>query len=153
MVDKKEKLKKTTEELLDRLGLGPAEVTVEEGTEDEGLKIEITGDDLGVLIGYHGETLSSLQHLLGMITYRALGEWVPLLVDVAGYRQARGQKLTEIAHAAADRVRFLQKEVELVPMPAWERRLIHLIVADSDGVSSGSIGEGYSRRVVIKPSS
>ena len=150
MASQQKIIEQKTTELINLLGLGE-EAAVTVAPTERGLAVVIDGDNLGVLIGYHGETLASLQHLLGMIIYREVGEWVPVTVDVSGYRQSRQDKLTEIAKAAADRVRFLQKEIELVPMSAWERRIIHLAVGEAGGVASESIGEGYSRRVVIKP--
>lgn len=138
-----------TEELLGKLGLS-AEVAVTEG-EEEGFQVDINGEDLGALIGYHGETLSSLQLFLNLLTHRKIGEWRRVLVDIGGYRKEREQKLFDLARRTADRVRFLQTPVTLTPMPSFERRLVHMALGEEEGVKTESEGEGWERRVVVKP--
>lgn len=138
------------EGLLARVGVA-AEVKVAEADEG-GFKVDIRGKDLGALIGYHGETLSSLQLFLNLLLYQRTHEWSRVLVDIEGYRQEREQKLFDLASRTADRVRFLQTPVTLPPMPAFERRLIHLALSHEKGVGTESTGEGWERRVIVKPS-
>lgn len=147
--DKNSIIKETVEELLHHLGIEAA-VGVSYG-EDDNFKIDLSGQDLGVLIGFHGETLSSLQLILNLMIYKKLGEWTRVLVDIEGYRQEREEKLTELARQTADRVRFLQTPVTLSPMPSFERRLVHIALQDDDGVATESVGEKWERRVVVKP--
>jgi spoIIIJ-associated protein len=142
-------VKDVAEKILEKVGMG-AEVSVEE-TEDNEVAVDINGEDLGALIGYHGETLSSLQLFLNLALYRQTGEWRRVLVDIGGYRQEREQTLRELAQRTADRVRFLQTAATLNPMPSFERRLVHLALSEDETVETESTGEGWERRVVVKP--
>ena len=136
-------------ELLGKLGLA-AEVAVSEG-EEESFRVDINGEELGALIGYHGETLSSLQLFLNLLTHRKISEWRRVLVDIGGYRRERERKLFDLARRTADRVRFLQTPVTLTPMPAFERRLVHVALGEDNDIETESTGEGWERRVVVKP--
>lgn len=147
--DKIKVVKEVVEELLGKVGL-TAEVSVSEG-EEESFVVDIAGEELGALIGYHGETLSSLQLFLNLLVHRKIGEWWRVLVDIGGYRKDREQKLFDLAQRTADRVRFLQAPVTLTPMPAFERRLVHLALSEDKGVKTESEGDGWERRVVVKP--
>lgn len=147
--DKIKIVEEATKELLGKLGL-TAEVVVSEG-EEGGFKIAINGEELGALIGYHGETLSGLQLFLNLLAHKKMGEWRRVLVDIGGYRAERERKLFDLAQRTADRVRFLQTPVTLNPMPAFERRLVHLALSSDNKVETESIGEGWERRVVVKP--
>lgn len=145
-----EVVEKTSRELLENLGIA-ARVSV--SADDEGdLRVDLSGNDLGILIGYHGETLSSLQLILNLMLYRRLGGWQPVFLDVGGYKKERQEKIEGLAQHTADRVRFLQTPVTLPPMPAFERRLVHIALAEEPGVTTESVGEGGERRVVVKPS-
>ena len=148
--DKIKIITETVKELLGKLGL-VAEVAVAEG-EEESFQVDINGEDLGALIGYHGETLSSLQLFLNRLVHRKIGEWRRVLVDIGGYRKEREQKLFDLAQRTADKVRFLQAPVTLTPMPAFERRLVHMALGEEEGIETESMGEGWERRVVVKPS-
>ena len=148
--DKIKIITETVKELLGKLGL-VAEVAVAEG-EEESFQVDINGEDLGALIGYHGETLSSLQLFLNLLVHRKIGEWRRVLVDIGGYRKEREQKLFDLAQRTADKVRFLQAPVTLTPMPAFERRLVHMALGEEEGIETESMGEGWERRVVVKPS-
>ena len=147
--DKIKVVKGAAEELLAKLGLA-ADVSVSEG-EEKSFQIDINGEELGALIGYHGETLSSLQLFLNLLVHRKIGEWRRVLVDIGGYRKERERKLFDLARRTADRVRFLQTPVTLTPMPAFERRLVHMALGEEEGVETESTGEGWERRVVVKP--
>jgi spoIIIJ-associated protein len=113
--------------------------------------VDIEGDDLSFLIGYRGTSLSGLQQMLGLALYKKFGEWQNLVVDVNGYRRAKKEKIEEMTKGFIDRVRFFTEEVELPPMPAFERKQVHEFVGSYDDVVSYSVGEGYDRHVVIKP--
>lgn len=111
--------------------------------------LEITGDDLGILIGRRGQTLSSLQYLLYLMVSHQLKAHVPVTVDVAGYRERRQEALKNLAWRMAERVMATGQPVPLEPMPASERRIIHLAIQDYPGVITQSIGEGEDRKVTI----
>ncbi len=128
--------------------------TVSIGTGDTS-KIDISGVDdeereaLGALIGRKGERLSALQHLVNLMLSRRMGAWTRVLVDVEDYRGRRERQLGEIARRAADKVIESGTMLQLEPMPALERRWIHLALRDVAGVSTQSIGDEPMRRVVI----
>jgi len=142
-------IEKITKELLKNLGL---ESKVSVSNSEDRFEINIEGEDRGILIGYHGETLNAFQLILGMSVYRKLGKWVRILVDVGNYRQEREVKLREVADRSAQKARFLQKSVELHPMSPYERMIIHSTISAIPGVKSESAGEGRDRHVVISPS-
>jgi spoIIIJ-associated protein len=118
-------------------------------------KIDVTGVDegereaLGALIGRKGERLSALQHLVNLMLSRRMGAWTRVLVDVEDYRGRRERQLGEIARRAAEHVIESGTMLQLEPMPALERRWIHLALRDVPGVSTQSIGDEPMRRVVI----
>ena len=112
------------------------------------------GDDreaLGSLIGRKGERLSALQHLVNLMLSRRTGQWTRVLVDVEDYRGRRERQLADLAARAAERVAETGKMLQLEPMPALERRWIHLALRDNDNVATQSIGEEPNRRVVVLP--
>lgn len=113
--------------------------------------LDVEGDDLGILIGRRGETLTSLQYLLNLMASRQAGKSVFFTVDVEGYRRRRERTLTQIARRAADQVRRTGRPMNLDPMPPNERRIIHLALSEDRGVSTASIGEGESRQVSVSP--
>ncbi|KPJ52984.1 MAG: hypothetical protein AMJ37_01975, partial [Dehalococcoidia bacterium DG_18] len=106
------------------------------------ISLDIEGEDLGILIGRRGETLSSLQYLVNLIVGRRLKSGVGVVVDVAGYRQRRYESLRLLARRLADQVRATGRSVTLEPMPAGERRIIHLELRDDPYVITQSIGQG-----------
>ena len=108
-------------------------------------------ESLGALIGRKGERLSALQHLVNLMLSKKVGEWTRILVDVEDYRGRRENQLRDLANRAADRVLETGKMLQLEPMPALERRWIHLALRDHDKVATQSIGEEPNRRVVVLP--
>jgi spoIIIJ-associated protein len=110
-------------------------------------------DQLGALIGRKGERLSALQHLVNLMLSKEMGAWTRVLVDVEDYRGRRERQLRELADRAAARVVETGKMLQLEPMPALERRWIHLTLRDHPQVATQSIGEEPNRRVVLVPRS
>jgi spoIIIJ-associated protein len=113
--------------------------------------LDIEGDDLGILIGRRGETLSSLQYLLNLMVSRQLGQHLSFTVDVEGYRRRRERQLTTLARRMADQVKRTRRPVTLEPMPPNERRIIHLALSEDRQVETVSTGEGDARKVAINP--
>ena len=140
------------ETLMGHLGFA---ATVEvAGGETSRLNVTAQGDDrdaLGALIGRKGERLSALQHLVNLMLSKEMGAWTRVLVDVEDYRGRRERQLRELADRAAARVVETGKMLQLEPMPALERRWIHLTLRDHQGVATQSIGEEPNRRVVLVP--
>lgn len=113
--------------------------------------LHIQGDDLGVLIGHRGKTLSALQYIARLIASRDLQERVDFIVDIEGYKMRRQEALERMAHRlAADAVRR-RRTVKMEPMPPHERRIIHMALRDNPKVETQSEGEGDRRRVTIVP--
>ena len=113
---------------------------------------EIEGDDSGLLIGRKGETLRSLQFLTRFIVGRQTGERANISLDVEGYDERRKQSLANLANRVAQRVVKTGRSIELEPMSARERRLVHVALAENAEVYTESSGEGRDRRVVVIPS-
>lgn len=135
-----------------------AEVNTKYG-DNGGVVIEITGDDAGVLIGHHGETLDALQYLAGLAANRReigengekteKSEYIKVALDIAGYREKREETLRGLARRQAERVLKYKRSVVLEPMNPYERRIIHSEIQGIEGVSTNSIGSENNRRVVI----
>ncbi|MCE1253068.1 MAG: protein jag [Anaerolineae bacterium] len=111
--------------------------------------IEIKGDDLSYLIGRRSETLNALQYITGLIVGKEVGHWVHLLIDVQGYRSRRERQLRQLATRLADQVARTGRRQTLEPMPANERRIIHLELRDHPQVTTESSGEEPNRKVTI----
>lgn len=128
------------------------EVTIDEYEGDEGeLILDITGDDLAVLIGRHGKTLDALQFLVSVITVRTIGYRYPVVVDIEGYKGRQREKLESIARSSANRAASQNRSIKLRPMTPYERRIVHITLRDDDRVETASEGEGSARHVVILP--
>jgi spoIIIJ-associated protein len=145
--------KEILERLMELMGFD-VEVVVETG---ETNRLDVVGVDddeheaLGALIGRKGERLSALQHIVNLMLSRQMGAWTRVLVDVEGYRGRRERQLREIALRAADRVKETGKMLQLEPMPALERRWVHLALRGNPDVATQSIGEEPNRRIVLVP--
>ena len=135
-------------ELLVRMGLD-AQATIR--STGNPVVIDIAGDDLGLLIGRHGDTLGSLQYLVNAIVGKRVHRWCKVIVDVEHYRQRREDTLRILANRQATRVRQSMREIALDPMPAAERRVVHMTLQNSPWVVTSSVGEEPNRHVVIAP--
>ena len=117
-----------------------------------GPSFEIDGEDAGLLIGRKGQTMRSLQFITTMISSNKLEDQVRIDLDVAGYKSRRYDSLANLAYKVAEQVVDTGNSITLEPMPANERRIIHVTLADDQRVSSVSSGRGDSRKVTINPS-
>jgi spoIIIJ-associated protein len=111
--------------------------------------VEVHGDDLSILIGRRSETLNALQYITSLIVAKETGRWVPLMIDVQGYRARRERQLRVLARRMAEQVIHTGRRSALEPMPANERRIIHLELRDHPEVMTESIGEEPNRKVTI----
>lgn len=148
----KNKLKEALEEFIKNI-LNKMELvgTVAVSYEDNLYNAEIDGEDLGLLIGKHGETIQALQNICFAYLSKVAQEKIAIDLDVGGYFKKRQLKLTEIANNMADKVAASGKSIALKPMPAKERRIIHLALKDSKDVVTASEGEEPYRQVLIIP--
>ena len=139
-------------QIVSRMELTEATVTMTDGENGE-KRISVDGDDAGVLIGHHGETLDSLQYLTNLAANKKIEgekrEYIKVTVDVEGYRAKREETLRSLARRMADKVLRYKKSVMLEPMNPYERRIIHSEVQNIAGVATNSIGSENNRRVVI----
>ncbi len=113
--------------------------------------VDITGKDLSILIGRRAETLQALQYITSIIIGKELGHSVPLVIDVEGYRERRTHQLQRLAKRLAEQAIKTGRRQTLEPMPASERRIIHLTLRDYPGVTTESVGEEPRRKVTIIP--
>ena len=112
---------------------------------------EISGGDAGRLIGKGGRTLAALEFLSNAVVNKGDAEPIRVVIDVGGYKRRRDERLRQTAMRAASRVRKSGDPVELEPMSAAERRIVHMAIAEEVDVVSESTGEGRARRVVVSP--
>jgi spoIIIJ-associated protein len=152
MEKNKEKLnivENTTKKLLDLFGV---EAKIEEIKEEDNIiTVQIETKEPGILIGYHGGTLFSLQLILELIVSKKIGEWTKVVVNIGDYRQKREEILKKMALSFTQKVLFSGEPVVLPPLSPQDRRVIHLFLRDHPDVFSESEGEGENRRLVIKP--
>ena len=146
----------TLERLLEFMNVDAAVAVRAPETPGDGLGLvravlDISGEDLGILIGRRGSTLSSLQFLVNLIVSRRMKARTAFGIDVEGYRRRREESLRGLALRMADRVKSTGQSVTLEPMPPNERRIVHLALAEDPTVITVSIGEGESRKVAITP--
>jgi spoIIIJ-associated protein len=119
--------------------------------EPEGLHVECTGGDVGVLIGRYGQTIDAVQYIINAIVSRREGQRVDVVVDAAGYRERRRVMLERLAVRSAERARSTGQVVDLDPMTAVERKVVHLRLKEFAGVETSSEGTEPNRYVVVTP--
>ncbi|HEY8345469.1 MAG TPA: RNA-binding cell elongation regulator Jag/EloR [Bacillota bacterium] len=135
-------------EILVNMGIS---AQVEVFKRDDHIILNITGEDLGRIIGRRGQTLNSLQYLLNLAVNKGRAEKERIIVDVAGYRKKKEESLKRLALRSADRVKRYGKKEILYPMSPYERRIIHLALQNNNEIITYSEGEEPHRRVIISP--
>lgn len=133
-------------EMLTRMGI---DGEVESSFIDGSTHLNITTDSPALLIGKHGQTLDAMERLLNCIVNKASLVKKRVFVNTEGYRERREERLIEMAHQVAEKVRYTDREVVLAPMSARDRRIIHVALKGDEVVSTYSQGEGEMRRVVV----
>lgn len=147
--------RETVEDLLQRMQV-KARVSAQLGEADEErgripILIDIRGNDLGILIGRRAETLNALQYITSLILNKRLGHPVTVVIDVEGYRDRRQSQLRQLARRMAEQAIKTGRRQILEPMPANERRIVHMELRDDPRVRTESIGEDPHRKVTIIP--
>jgi spoIIIJ-associated protein len=139
-------------QMLQHLGIG-AEIELswleDEEDGDRPLCLNVVGDDLGVLIGRNGETLASIQYLIRLMVNQELHRWKNIVIDVDGYKERRAEQLAQLAQRMAEQVVESGRPASLEPMPANERRLVHIALRNHEHVYTASTGEDNRRKVQI----
>ncbi len=135
------------------LRLMQIEASVEIAIGGETARLNVKGDELGILIGRRGERLASLQHLVNLMVTRRESSVGRIAVDVENYRGRREEQLRDVADRAAKRVIQSGKIIQLEPMPAVERRIVHMALVENPRIRTQSVGVEPNRRIVILPAS
>ena len=140
--------KAVIKEFLDKLELD-VDVAVE--LNDESIEVVLETVESGIIIGYHGETLESLQLLLSLAVSKKIGRFVRVMVDVGGYKQQRTEYLEQLVSQLKEAVISENREKVVNSLKSWERRVVHMILKDDPDVVTESEGAGRDRVLVIKP--
>lgn len=143
-------------ELIKRMDIDADVIVREPETAADGLGrasavLDIDGEDLGLLIGRRGATLAAVQYMVNVMVTRKMSSRVLVTVDAEHYHRRREETLRNLARRMAERARTSRRPVTLEPMPANERRIIHLALSEDSNVQTGSVGMGDERKVVIRP--
>jgi spoIIIJ-associated protein len=147
--------RETVSDLLERMKVR-AQVVASYGEPDDPkgripVQVDVRGDDLNILIGRRSETLNSLQYITNLIVCKELERSISVVIDVEGYRLRRASQLRQLARRMADQAIKTGRRQALEPMPANERRIIHIELREHEGVTTESIGEDPHRKVTIIP--
>lgn len=129
--------------------MGSNAVPHAEKTGNDLYQVDLTGPDLGILIGHRGDTLDAIQHLTNYSINRSAAKRVRINVDAENYRRKREEALERLAHKVAGKVLRFRRDITLEPMNAYERHVIHAALQDFDGVTTFSTGAEPNRRIVI----
>ncbi|UCZ53250.1 protein jag [Bacillus shivajii] len=135
-------------ETIDKMGVT---ASVEKEERKEGICLNITGADIGVLIGKRGQTLDSLQYLTNLVANKQSDQYLRIHLDAEGYRERRKEALETLAKRLANKALRTRREVRLEPMNAHERKIIHTTLQNVDGIKTFSDGEEPNRRIIVAP--
>lgn len=117
----------------------------------EGVFVSIETDEAGKLIGQQGQTLAALQLIVNQIVSKKIEDSKRVIIDIGNWRKSKEEELAHQARSWAERVIVDKQALDLQPMPAWQRRVIHMVLQETPGVKSESTGEGLDRHIVISP--
>ncbi|OGH19737.1 MAG: hypothetical protein A3D74_03155 [Candidatus Levybacteria bacterium RIFCSPHIGHO2_02_FULL_37_13] len=149
-MDKKEKkiIESTISELLKLLDI---DGTFEIADAEEGIDVVLDTKDSGLVIGYHGDTLESLQLVISLCIAKRLDKFIRVSIEVGDYKKNRTEWLKSLAQTTKERVISEKKEIALPELKSWERRIVHMLLKDDGDVVSQSQGEGRDRVLVVSP--
>ena len=148
MADSKKTLQKLVKDLFDKLGI---EEDFEVSENDETVDVVISSDEPGLLIGHHGDTLDSLQLVLSLMLAKKLGEFKRVSVEIGDYKKNRSDYLKNLAEQTKERAISESREIMLPNLKSWERREVHMYLAEDPEVISESVGEGRDRTLMVRP--
>jgi len=135
-------------ELIDKLGIsGDFEITEQDGI----LEVLLKTEETGIVIGYHGEVLDSLQLVLSLMVSQKLGRFQRIMLEVGDYKKNRSEYLEKLALQVKEKVISEGREHAISSLRPWERRIMHMLLKDDESVVSESVGEGKERVLIIKP--
>ncbi len=149
-IDVEASAKKFLTDVFAAMGIA-AEISAKYNDSLKSLEVELSGDDMGVLIGKRGQTLDSLQYLISLVVNKGTSEYIRVKVDTENYRQRRRETLENLAKNIAYKVKRTRRPVSLEPMNPYERRIIHSALQNDKYVTTHSEGDEPFRRVVVTP--
>ncbi len=154
-MDKKQSeiIKSAVQELIEKMGFSPTVEITESGKQEEENVVcnAIIGEDSHILIGQYGVNLQALQHIARLLVRKKTDEKVRFVLDINNYRREKNESVANLACQAAEEAAREGRAIIMRPMSAYERRLVHMELAGNTNVATESIGEGESRKVVVKP--
>lgn len=143
-------VKEISEELLRLMGTD-AKASVSEDKDNEAILVELnTKEEAGLLIGARGETLNSLQTVIGMIVRQKTGEWHRVLVDISDWRERQSERLEDLARQTAERAKDTGEPQPLYNLNAAQRRIVHMALAEKKEIETESEGEGRERYLIVR---
>jgi len=151
MNEKTSVLKEIVEKLIELLDLSPEKWQIEKETEGFKVEIFLSQQESGILVGFHGRTLRSLEFLINLMFFKKIGGWEHIVVDINNYKQERREYLKRLAENGVKKTAASNEEAVLPYLSAKERRFIHMFLADNSDVETESRGQGRDRRLVIRP--
>lgn len=147
--DKQATIEKLAKKLLSLMG---TQARVEVVEQKDSVVVNIaTEDEAGLLIGRKGETLNSIQSILGIMTHQALGEWIRIVVNLGDWREKQEDYLKNVAREAAEKANETGEDQPIYNLSAAERRIIHVELAENNDVTTESAGEGRERYLIVRP--
>ncbi len=151
VIEKENGTQIATDYILDIAEKMGAKISIDVEEEGKDIKIQISGENLGVLIGKHGQTLNSLQYLTQLIANKQTEQFKNIIVNVGDYRERRYETLSGLAKKMGDKAIRTRRAVHLEPMPSFERKIIHAILSENTKIETHSEGRDPYRYIVIKP--
>lgn len=146
------KLNDIIKELLEHLEIIPEKLTLTAVEADSYvLDLQLAEQEAGILIGYHGDTISALQLILNLLVYKKTGSWCKLVVNIGDYRQKREEALDRLAQDTVAKVKSTGQPMALFNLNPFERRTIHTLLAEDADVTTESEGEGRNRHLIVRP--
>jgi spoIIIJ-associated protein len=149
-MDMEEKIKIIKEEVEALLSKAGIDATVEVKEEDEGFKVHINASENALLIGKHGNTLTSLELVLSLIAAKRIGEFQRIILEVGGYREAREDYLIDLAERLREEVLTTGADKQVRGLKPWERRIIHMHLGENEDIITESEGEERDRILIIR---
>jgi spoIIIJ-associated protein len=143
-----EEAEKFLKSVIEKMGV---QAEIQKVEVDKNVEFILSGEQIALLIGKHGQTLNSLQLLTQLVANRYSENYINIAIDAENYRARRKETLTQLAKRLAEKAIKTGKEVELEPLPAYERKIIHAALADYEGIKTYSVGTEPHRYIVISP--
>ena len=143
-------IEQTARDLFEKIDM-QGDLKVESNEDDSAVVVSVEVGEPKIYIGEKGQTLFEIQHILKLFIRKKIQEPVYISLDINDYKKNKEEYLRDLANTTADEVVLFKKEKELPPMPASERKIIHMALTDRDDVISESSGEDVERRIVVKP--